>query len=133
MRIHWLSPIAAALLGACTIGTTPGNFQPAIAPGGVHASLEIFGAQEPVVGELVSVSDSALLVATTAPALVLVHYQSIQSGNFRQVGTLIRDRATPALATRERLRLVSRFPQGVTPDLLESLMRSLHVSNVTVQ
>ena len=128
--------LGAALLAlnACTVGTKPQAFQPAITPRGVATTLEISGHREPVAGELIAVTDSALLVLTAAPEpnLTLIHYDRIFGGKFRQLGVRLRDQRRPDPEDREKLRLVSRFPQGMTPELTAAFLATLGRSQVTV-
>jgi len=65
------------------------------------------------------VQDTALVVLAQ-DTVTLVHYRALEAGQFSQVGELRETPPAPAFATR--LRQVSRFPQGLTPDLLTRLL-----------
>ena len=72
---------------------------------------------------MLEVQDTALLVLS-AERLVLVPYDQVRSAQFGEMGsnTTISNQVAPNIAVREKLRLVSRFPQGVTAELLEELL-----------
>src|SRR2546426_9122828 len=62
--------------------------------------------------------------------VTLVPYRALEAGEFSQVGEL---RATPpAPDFARRLQLVSRFPQGLTPDMLARLLAAHRQSALKV-
>ncbi len=108
------------LLGACTIGMTPDEFLPARRPAGIHTSVRLLDAR--LEGELLSVNDTSLVILTKTE-IMSVPYGSIRSARFRQYYRLgIQYWEQPSSATREELRLLSRFPQGLSGDLLKQLL-----------
>jgi hypothetical protein len=113
------------LLVACSIGTTGRNYQPAKGPAGAIVTLELSG-QRKAVGELLAVEDSALLVLQ-GRELVRVSLPLILSGKAPKVsftgGNLTAE-------TRERLRLISRYPQGVSAELEARLREAYGQSGV---
>lgn len=115
--------IAVALLAAgCRVGTTVPKFKPALAPEGVRATLVLGSGR--VMGELLAVTDSALVIRryTAAPPIALVSYKAIHSSSFHQVGAALEGGHPPRAEARETLRLVSRFPQGLSPELFQQLL-----------
>lgn len=114
--------LSALVLSGCHFGTRAQTFGPAQRPEGVHAGITTVSAGW-VYGELLEVQDTALLVLS-AERLVLVPYDLVRSAQFGEMGsdTTISSRVAPSVAVREKLRLVSRFPQGVTSELLEELL-----------
>jgi hypothetical protein len=115
--------MAIVLLAAgCRLGTTVPKFVPAVAPEGVRATL-VLGTGR-VVGELLAVTDSALVVRryTATPPIALVPYKAIHRSSFHQVGAALEGGHPPRAEAREKLRLVSRFPQGLSPDLMQRLL-----------
>jgi hypothetical protein len=118
MLRFWIVPIAVAALAACYSGPSVDNFAPAQGPKGIEADLRV--ARERILGELLEVQDSALLVRR-GPQLLLVPLREIKSGSFAKRGVLISGgRADPMVL--EGLRLVSRFPAGLTPELRARLL-----------
>ncbi len=115
--------IAIVLLAAgCRLGTTVPKFVPALAPEGVRATL-VLGTGR-VIGELLAVTDSALVIRryTATPPIALVPYKAIHSSSFHQVGAALEGGHPPRADARETLRLVSRFPQGLSPELFQQLL-----------
>ncbi len=104
---------------ACYHGPSLQKFEPAHAPDGIEADLRLAHAQ--VRGELLAVQDSALIVLSESHRVVMVPVAKIARGNFGDLGTLI-DEWRPSQQTLERLRLVSRFPAGLTAELRGRLL-----------
>lgn len=115
MALSWLS--------ACTLGTRPGNFGPATSPRGIETRLTLEAST--ILGELVSVSDSGLIVLAGDRRLVHAHWATMRRATFRKLRGALEGGRAPDAATRERIRLVSRFPQGLSPELTARLLESL--------
>lgn len=125
--------VVAAAFG-CSYGLKARNFAPANSPRGVIGRVSL--AAEQFDAELIEARDTALLllvnptaavssgVAGNAPRLRVVPYAGIQSATFRQTRLVLGNGRAPGAATLRSLRLLSRFPQGVSPDLLETLLRA---------
>jgi len=105
--------------GACYHGPSLQKFEPAHVPDGIDADLRL--AHSRVRGELLAVEDTALIVLSEAHKVVRVPFSKVKTGDFRDLGTLIGD-WKPSQDTVERLRLVSRFPAGLTPELRGRLL-----------
>ena len=73
--------------------------------------------------------DTALVVLTQ-DTVTLVPYRVLQAGRFAQVGELTEPPPTKDFASR--LRLVSRFPQGLTPEMLARLLAAYGQSALKV-
>src|SRR5688572_8934166 len=126
-----LLAVAAAGPQGCTLGTTPGEFGPAMTPRGVETRLGLPG-RVALVGELLTVSDSGLIVLAAGPRVVHAHWPALQSATFRQVRARLSGGIPPDARTRERIRLVSRFPYGMQPELMTRLLVSLGLEQVEV-
>jgi len=122
--------VCALAICGCHFGTRARTFGPAQGPEGVSAEI-VTPAGGWVSGELLEVQDTALLVLSDQ-RIVLVPYSLVRSAQFAQMNknTTILGQVTPSVAVREELRLVSRFPQGVTPELLEELLDAYGQSEV---
>jgi hypothetical protein len=118
MRRSLVVPVLLAALGACYHGPSARTFAPAQWPDGIEADLRLKGAR--VRGELLEVQDSALLVLRDSQ-IVLVPIRAIRTGDFHQRGVLI-DHGRISEPELHRLRLVSRFPSGLTPELRARLL-----------
>lgn len=122
MAVSWLS--------ACTLGTRPGNFGPATSPRGIETRLTLEAST--ILGELVSVSDSGLIVLAGDRRLVHAHWATMRRATFRKLRAALEGGNAPDAATRERIRLVSRFPQGMSPELTARLLESLGRDRIEV-
>ena len=105
--------VPLALVG-CFVGPSAKNYAPARGPGGAIVALVLSGSRE-LQAELLAVEDSTLLVLR-GRELVRVAVAAIESGKVPKVSF---NRSTLRGDTRERLRLISRYPQGV-PAALEA-------------
>jgi hypothetical protein len=119
-----LPPIAALLLlAACMVGTTGRGYAPAKGPAGATVSLDLAGKRE-VSGELLAVEEATLLVLQEGQ-LIRVAVTLIESGKAPKVSF-----KGLTGATRERLRLISRYPQGVSPELEARLLQAYGLPSV---
>jgi hypothetical protein len=119
----------AAALSGCYFGQTAAKFEPARGPRGVAVSITTVSRMN-VFGELIEVGSESLLV-NTAPAVVLVPYTAIERAAFLQTGLFIDHGQAPSPSTREKLRLLSRFPQGLSPALRQALLDARGQTEVT--
>jgi hypothetical protein len=121
-----LRPLTALLLfAACSVGTTGRSYAPAKGPAGATVSLALTGKRD-VAGELLAVEEATLLILQERQ-LIRVAVALIQSGKAPKVSF---SGQSLAGATRERLRLVSRYPQGVSPELEARLLQAYGVTSV---
>jgi hypothetical protein len=99
------------------------KFAPAHEPAGVAIRLRLhFGkGTQLVAGELLAVQDSGLLLRDST-RIVFVPNDSVRYGETTTRGTGLSFARKPVGSTREQLRLLSRFPGGVSADLLSSLL-----------
>lgn len=123
-----VSAVLAALLSGCAVGPRVERFAPAQKPSGVEASLK-FLAGTSVTGELLEVENAALVILN-GNEVTRVAYTAIRSGTFAQTGITIQERKPLSVTEREQLRLLSRFPQGLTPPLLASLLAAYRQTNI---
>lgn len=80
-------------------------------------------------GELLAVQDTALVVLAQ-DTVTLVPYRILTAGRFSQVGELTE--TPPPRDFAEKVRLVSRFPQGLTPEMLTRLLAAYGQSTLKV-
>lgn len=117
--------IALPLLAGCMVGTSGRNYAPARGPAGATVSLELPG-KRVVQGELLAVEDTTLLVLEQQRP-IRVAIAAIESGKAPRISFAGR---TMSPATRERLRLVSRYPQGVSAELEARLLQAYGATGV---
>ena len=118
-----MRPLPAGVLGlmlltACQVGTHAKNYAPATGPAGATVMLPLTDKSK-TTGELLAVESGALLLLQ-ASQLTRVPLSQIRSGSAPKVGFDGRLGGN----TRERLRLLSRYPQGVSPELEGHLLRA---------
>jgi hypothetical protein len=118
MRHQRIAPVALIALMGCMLGPTTRTFAPAHGPKGIEADLRFKVGR--LAGEVLEVQDSALVLLSTN-RVVRVPIEAIVIGRFSRRGTLIQeghvDRGTLA-----SLKLVSRFPAGMTPEIRTRLL-----------
>jgi len=115
--------LALCLAGGCRYGLTVESFPPARAPKGVTSKITTNRAR--FVAELIEVRDDGIVIFAQQ-RFRLLPYSVIVSSRFDGMSSAdtISDRRPPKPAARERLRLVSRFPQGLSPELLQKLLEA---------
>jgi len=119
----------SALALACHIGPQASDIEVAHEPGGARTKIT---ARSGTVfdGELLAVADTGLLVLWSRQVSYMPYAQT--STLTTPMITLTVATRPPSPADRARLRLMSRFPQGLTPDLEARLLAALHQRAVVV-
>jgi hypothetical protein len=119
MRYACVLSLVAAL--ACHVGPSIHKFEPAASAHGVQAYLRLGKHGTKVEGELLAVRDSTLLVLRDGERVVVAPIRLIRSARFEKLDMLMEGNRLSA-RDRERLRLFSRFPSGLTPELEAQLL-----------
>jgi hypothetical protein len=118
-------------LPGCVTGPRPDALPPARTGQGVDVEFSTLPTPdgrtyERLRAELLEVRTNALLVRhqqVQRESLLLVSYRLIADARFEDLPRLrFGDGAAPSHAQREELRLLSRFPQGVSESLLRDLL-----------
>jgi len=120
----WILVVVCGIVAtACSYGTRLADFPPAQHPNGV--SVKVTTSRGEMAGELIEMRESGLVFLTFASGkLRLVPYVEIRSAKFEQVGSLVGGGRPPSSQNHQRLRLLSRFPQGMSPDILHKLLQA---------
>jgi len=113
-------PIAVFGFSACMVGPSTRTFAPANGPKGIEADLRLGGGQGRVRGEVLEVQDTAL-VLLSVNRVVLVPIRAIEVGRFSRRGALI-ENGRVGRGVLPWLKLVSRFPAGLTPEIRTRLL-----------
>lgn len=125
--------VALGALNGCTIGQTVSDVSIARQPLGVEVRVSVDDRE--IAGELLALGDSALLLLgdslTLIPYRVIRGGQSLRSGGWRRT-VQIGPRFTLIRSDREWLRLVSRYPQGASPELVRGLLQAYGQDSVRV-
>lgn len=138
MRAAAAIVLLACATSGCAFGMTADKFVPARGPEGIRSTVSTDRAR--FEGELLAVRDDALLLLASVAALGggtpapqnagpmvrLIPFTAIVSAQFHQLGSGFQIRRGRALSGRvkERLRLVSRFPYGMSPAIEADLLRA---------
>jgi hypothetical protein len=124
MRLRRLV-LALPLATACVHGMRPDRFPPAQTPAGASVTYRCLSGKAPVTGELFAVEDSGVIVRRER--LERVRWSSLEYLYVDRMGVpyQVRPSAPISAEFRERLRLVSRFPQGLSGPLLASVLDAL--------
>lgn len=121
--MKYLPVLLILVLGSwgCRFGPSVEDFRPARSPEGIRARLDM--GQTSVRGELLAVDNTGLYVLT-GEGVVLAPYKEIVQGRFEPeaVSVQLRGRTFPGSRKYNRLRLMSRFPQGLDDELLDRLL-----------
>lgn len=124
----------ASLLAGCVVATFGSGWnERSLARRAAGARITLQTQRTGVGGELLAVRDSAFLVLGDGERVVLVPYRAILGGEVEDLGKrFITAGGIPSAGARERLRLISRFPQGVSPELLPELLLAYGQSELAV-
>ena len=113
--------VLLCLAGGCSRGMTVKKFPPARSPAGL--TVHVRTVEHEFLGELIEVRDAGIVVLAEKKVRLL-RYNVIALATARESGgrALLGNRRPPDSANREDLRLLSRFPQGLSPEVLANLL-----------
>ena len=113
--------VLAWLSNGCSFGMTARKYRPAQYPQGVIMHLDT--TQGKLSGELIEVRDTGIVVLASQK-LRLLPYSAIVSSEVDQTSAhySISKQTLPKPDVQAHLRLLSRFPQGLTPEFLHQLL-----------
>ena len=117
-----------ALGGCLRFGSTGENLTPAKGPNGVQVVVQT---AESIAGELLATRDEGLVLLSRGH-VVLVPYTAIRLSTVVEEVVRLRPFTTPPMRDRERLRLLSRFPDGVPDGYLAQLLANANQDAITV-
>ena len=112
--------VLACLTNGCSFGMTARKYSPAQGPKGIM--MHVSTGQKQLTGELIEVRADGILLADEK--LRLLPYTAILSAEANEKDTPYRisKGTVPNRDVQEHLRLLSRFPQGLTPELIQRLL-----------
>lgn len=113
----------AALLAGCSVGPRASSYPPAQRPEGIVCTIRLRGPDSLLVGELLAAQDSSA-VLVVSQEVWLIPYRTVRSTHCRQAGPLPFRTDTYRLQTDAAKMHVqlSRYPLGVSPDLMDALL-----------
>ena len=122
-----LGGLALLALFGCSIGGSVAGWRPSAQAAGTEIELDL-GGMHKVKGELIAL-DSAGFLVLEPTRLVRVDPQELRGGS----GYKTSFDAPLSAETRDRLRLMSRYPQGVSPDVERALLEAYGWHRVEVE
>lgn len=116
-----------ALVAGCHIGQTIDSFAPAHTPAGLELELQTDdrGPLKQFRGELLAAHDDELLLATRDGVVIVPLAALKRAWATSNPNLVVRRNGNPREAM-STIRSVSRYPQGVTPQLLRDLLAAYH-------
>lgn len=128
LRSQFILLCAVAGLAGCNHGLRPKDVKPATSPAGVSVDLRVVGERADRVGELFAADETGVIVYTTAGRLVRVRWarlEWLEAERLHRVNFGVTRNEEVTAEKRQRLALVSRFPQGLAGQLLADVLRTL--------
>ncbi len=136
--VHSLLFLLVLLVAGCSAGVRIENFKPAQGPQGVHVELMLEGnaiGGSKISGELLAVRANRILInvidnqdsPNASSRVVLIPYSLIKSVDPEQMGRMgfRSQRQEMDEDHLKKLRLVARFPQGLSDEMLAKLLADL--------
>lgn len=122
--------VSIIFVSACTFGKSGEEWPVALRPGGAPVTIVSTGRH--FTGELVMVRDNGLVVIANK-RLLLFPFASIDVMTATGMGRAFSLSAGEKLSSekRERLRLISQFPQGMTAEIERRLLAELNQTEIT--
>jgi hypothetical protein len=114
-----LAAVLAAMLAACTLGPTIAEFEPAHRAAGAPTTVRV--GKSSVGGELLAASDSGVILLARE-GITFIPYRAIRNGVTRGMPADFGLGDAPDREMLRMLRNLSRYPQGVSSELLEKLL-----------
>jgi small nuclear ribonucleoprotein (snRNP)-like protein len=113
------SVLLLLVAGGCAIGTRASSWRPANQAAGTEIELDL-RSNRVIKGELLAV-DSSSFVVLEPTRIVRVGFEAVRNGGAYKTGF-----GGPAIdaKTRDRLRLMSRYPQGLSPAIIQDLLQA---------
>jgi hypothetical protein len=128
---HFPLPLLLFLAG-CQYGTKPSTFPPAQGPAGALVAIRAIGDSTDRVGELFAADSSGVTVR--AGSLVRVSWSRLHAMDIDKMGRSVDVRPGEVVTAdkRRRIAALSRFPQGLSGDLLAAVLRELKQDSLIV-
>jgi hypothetical protein len=125
-----LSAVAVFAMAGCHVGMRGANLPVATQPGGAYVSLRT--ASGAYAGELLAVQDDGVIISSDrimfAPFSAIVGLTMGKMGRQFQLGTA----DAPRGERLAQFRAVSRFPQGLTPNIRSVLLAQKSQAEIAV-
>lgn len=144
-KVLLVPALVCTIIVGCSAGIEVKNFKPAQGPQGVQMEIKLYGdviKGDKVEGELLAVrADGVLLKVAEYPVgddiaerVVLIPFWMMDTARLEQMGRAKVESQGEDMndVYLKRLRLVSRFPQGLSDELLGKILTSLDQDTLVV-
>jgi hypothetical protein len=115
-------------VAACNWGTRPTDLTPAMGPQGARVAVRVRGEASDRIGELFAVDSIGVMVRDVK--LTRIRWPQLAAMDVKQLGSDydVSFGETVTASKRAKLAPLSRFPQGLSGDLLRSVLSALNQS-----
>lgn len=114
-----LAVIVLTMAGGCHVGPSVATYPPATTPFGAVGKFKV--GKTSFDAELLAVRDSALVLLRDREVIV-VRFADLASSSFRHVDVSVSRTQRPSSEELAQLRILSRFPQGLSAELEKELL-----------
>ena len=129
-RKKMLAVVAVSALVGCHVGRSGADLPVAKQPGGAQVSVRVSSGSYG--GELLAVSDDGVFISSDR--IVFAPFSAIMSFSADEMGRQFRleKGEVPSIEKLARLRAVSRFPQGLTPNIRSVILGQRSQAEIAV-
>lgn len=124
--------LVAMSLAGCNWGTRPQKFSPALGPQGARVAVRVTSEPSDRLGELFASDSIGVTILDDDRHLTRIAWQRVDAMDVSKVGAEydLRHGEQPSAAKRQRIALLSRFPQGLSGDLLSRTLAALELDGL---
>ena len=134
--------VLATILAGCAVGTNVKTLQPVQNGGGISVVIELSEIQtwpegtmtttpfQRIDGELLSATEEYLVV--NGRAIVQLHYSQVANASFPGLKHLGFSGSGPSAEVLQELKLYSRYPAGISSEVMESLLAAYNQDSLYV-
>lgn len=119
--------VIAMSIAGCNWGTRPQKFSPALGPQGARVAVRVTNEPSDRLGELFAADSVGVTILDDDRHLIRIAWRRVDAMDVSKVGAEydLRHGEQPDADKRQRIALLSRFPQGLRGDLLSRTLGAL--------
>lgn len=119
--------VIAMSIAGCNWGTRPQKFSPALGPQGARVAVRVTNEPSDRLGELFAADSVGVTILDDDRHLMRIAWRRVDAMDVSKVGAEydLRHGEQPDADKRQRIALLSRFPQGLRGDLLSRTLAAL--------
>ena len=125
--VAWTVLVIAMSIAGCNWGTRPQKFSPALGPQGARVAVRVTNEPSDRLGELFASDSVGVTILDDDRHLIRIAWRRVDAMDVSKVGAEydLRHGEQPDADKRQRIALLSRFPQGLRGDLLSRTLAAL--------